>query len=315
MPSDTTPLLPQSSREQAPQAPQGDSHPITLRACHSPWINQKLLLSVRAILTSYLTSVAGVALKYKLESEDNHNGWRVPFQFSTVAFVLQWTYHLLTLTWTGMHTFEPNARERAEESQSSHVHGRYIARFFSPPNRVSNIERLSFSLFYTISHVFPLLNALLYWTVLVPSGHGGFTPPKFPHHHHNAGNSTGIFYDPNKGLFEEDDIKAFSILNIWSITALIAFIEIVFLNSIRRQSPVAGHVAGTVVASGLYLAWAGIGKLATDHWGLFFLDPKLMGNSTGAAVAAAAAFVAVTPCVFTWMYGLIAMRESKTASH
>ena len=72
--------------------------PITLRACHSPWqfINQKLLFSIRLALTSYLTSVAGVALKYKLETEDNHSAGRIPFEFSTVAFVLLWIYHLLT---------------------------------------------------------------------------------------------------------------------------------------------------------------------------------------------------------------------------
>lgn len=39
-----------------------------------------------------------------------------------------------------------------------------------------------------------------------------------------------------KGLFEEDDIKAFSIINVWSITTVIALIEIGFLNSIRRQT-------------------------------------------------------------------------------
>ncbi|GAW20094.1 hypothetical protein ANO14919_095900 [Xylariales sp. No.14919] len=63
-PTDTTPLLPQPSREQAP-APQGDSHPITLRACHSSWrwFNQKSLLAMRSLVASYLTSVAGVALK------------------------------------------------------------------------------------------------------------------------------------------------------------------------------------------------------------------------------------------------------------
>jgi predicted small integral membrane protein len=73
--------------------------PITQRACHSPWraINQKLLFFIRAVLTAYLTSVAGVALKYKLESQDDHTSWRIPFQFSTVAFVLQWAYNLVTL--------------------------------------------------------------------------------------------------------------------------------------------------------------------------------------------------------------------------
>ncbi|TGJ87372.1 hypothetical protein E0Z10_g1416 [Xylaria hypoxylon] len=314
-PSDTTPLLPQSSREQTP-APQGDSHPITLRACHSPWrfINQKGLFSIRSLLVSYLTSVAGVALKYKLESKDDHDGWRIPFQFSTVAFVLQWTYHLLALTWTGVHTFQSSNTEPDDDSEDSPVQAR-IARFFSPSRQPSTIERISFSMFYTVSHVFPLLNTLLYWTVLVPAGHGGFKPPEFPSHRHNPSNSTVVFYDPNKGLFEEDDIKAFSILNIWSITAIIAFVEMVFLNSIRRQSPIVGHVAGILVASGLYLAWASIGKLATDHWGLFFLDPKLMGNSTGAAVAAGAGFVAVSPVIFTYVYGLIAMRESITAAH
>ncbi|KAI0803939.1 hypothetical protein GGR55DRAFT_682078 [Xylaria sp. FL0064] len=314
-PSDTTPLLSQSSREQTP-APQGDSHPITLRACHSPWriINQKLLFSIRSILASYLTSVAGVALKYKLENNDDHSGWRIPFQFSTVAFVMQWIYHLLTLTWTGVHTFQPSNQDPDDEPQDSSMQARFV-RFFSPPQQASAIERIGFSMFYTISHVFTLLNTLLYWTVLVPAGHGGFRAPEFPSHRHSPGNSTSILYDPNKGLFEEDDIKAFSILNIWTITAIIAFVEILFLNSIRRQRPVLGHVAGTMVASGLYLAWAGIGKLATGHWGLFFLDPELMGNSTGASTAAAAGFIAVAPFVFTYVYGLIAMRESITASH
>ncbi|KAJ2977346.1 hypothetical protein NUW58_g7838 [Xylaria curta] len=313
MASDTTPLLPQSSRE--PQAPQGDSHPITLRACHSPWraINQKTLFGGRFAITAYLASVVGVALKYKLEREDVHSGWRIPFEFSSVSLLVQFLYHLVTLAWTGVHTFQPTSAEPDEDSESSTV-GAFFSRLLSPPNRVSNLEHFIFSMLYTVSHVFPWLNGIMYWSVLVPSGHGGFKIPKFPHHHHDVGNSTGVFYDPNKGLFEEDDIKAFSILNIWSITAIIAFVEVAFLNSIRRQSPVVGHVIGTLVAGGLYLAWAGIGKLATNHWGLFFLDPELMGNSTGAAVAAAGGFLLAAPIVFTYMQGLIVMREALTAT-
>ncbi|KAI0206550.1 hypothetical protein F4808DRAFT_123347 [Astrocystis sublimbata] len=315
MPSDTTPLLPQSQREQAPRE---DSHPITLRACHSPWINQKLLFAIRSILTSYLTSVAGVALKYKLGSEDDHSNWRIPFQFSTVSFVLQWIYHLITLAWTGVHTFQPDDEYHAESTPRSwHQNARGgVVSFFSPPRRVSNTQRHSFGLFYTISHVFAFLNALLYWIIHVPSGHGGFPFPEIPHHRHAPSNSTtGVFYDPHKGLFEEDGIKSFSILNVWSITAVIAFIEMVLLNSIRRPTPVIAHVFATVAAGGLYIAWAGIGKLATDHWGLFFLDPKLMGNSEAAAAAAGIAFVASAPVVFTYVYGLIAMRETIGATH
>ncbi|RWA03173.1 hypothetical protein EKO27_g11932 [Xylaria grammica] len=241
-PTDTTPLLPQPSREQAP-ASQGDSH-----------------------------------------------------------------------TWTGVHTFQPNGAEPDDDSGGSSAKAR-IARFFTPPHRPSTIKRVGFSMFYTVSHIFTLLNTALYWTVLVPAGHGGFKAPEIPSHRHGPSNATGIFYDPDKGLFEEDDIKAFSILNVWTITAVIAFVEVVFFNSIRRHSPVVGHVVGTMVASGLYLAWASIGKLATDHWGLFFLDPKLMGNSTGTAVAAGVGFVVAAPIILTYLHGLTAMREAITASH
>jgi hypothetical protein len=96
-----------------------------------------------------------------------------------------------------MHTFEPNIAEPDENSRTSVIRA-HVVRFLSPPHRVTNIQRLSFSMFYTISHVFTLLNTLLYWAVLVPAGHGGFRVPKVPHHHHTPVNSTAIFYDPSK---------------------------------------------------------------------------------------------------------------------
>jgi hypothetical protein len=42
----------------------------------------------------------------------------------------------------------------------------------------------------------------------------------------------------------------------------------------------------------MYLAWAGLGKLATGHAGLFFLDPELMGGVKEATIAASLLFVA-----------------------
>lgn len=47
--------------------------------------------------------------------------------------------------------------------------------------------------------------------------------------------------------------------------------------------------------SGAYLAWAGIGKLATGHSGLFFLDPDLMKDMPEAIIAACIAFIALSP--------------------
>lgn len=116
-PNTTTPLLPRSANEPQPQ-PQTDSHvrsqrpvcprprearqidliaqPITLRVCHSPWkpISQHVLAVLRLLLSGYLISVFGVSLKYKLDQKDDHTGWRIPFQFSTVSFVLLTLYHL-----------------------------------------------------------------------------------------------------------------------------------------------------------------------------------------------------------------------------
>jgi hypothetical protein len=72
-------------------------------------------------------------------------------------------------------------------------------------------------------------------------------------------------------------------------------------------------VVGMMFASGVYLAWAGIGRLLTGHSGLFFLDPALMGDVKGATIAASFAFISLTPgselvsdhvsaetCMLTW---------------
>ncbi|KAI1767810.1 hypothetical protein GGR53DRAFT_525864 [Hypoxylon sp. FL1150] len=298
------PLLPRPAHAQNQSGP-SDSHPIYLRACHSPWrlVNQKFLLFLRFIFAGYLSAVFGVSLKYKLENEDEHTPWRIPFQFSTL--------------WTAMHLISPKAIEVDPQDCHGHKFKAYALRFFSPPNEASHHNRkFWFSMFYTMAHVFPFMNTMLYWAVLVPTGHGGFQPPSMPHHHADQpiGNAT-IRYDPGKGLFEEDDIKAFSIINVWSITTVIALIEIGFLNSIRRQSPVAAHTAGVMFCSGAYLAWAGIGKLATGHSGLFFLDPDLMKDMPEAIIASCIAFIALSPGFLSYMYGLIAMRETMTATH
>ncbi|KAI1504491.1 hypothetical protein F5X99DRAFT_16548 [Biscogniauxia marginata] len=314
--SDTTPLLPRPVNSNPTQ---GDSHPITLRACHSPWrgINQAVLFLIRLIFSGYLSAVFGVSLKYKLESEDGHSRWRIPFQFSTVSFCLLWAYHLLVTLWTGMHLFVPRTIEEDPEDCHEHRMRTHIIRMLSPPSQANyHGRRFTFSMFYTIAHVFAFMNTIIYWGVLVPSGHGGFRPPNLPHHGHHRGNETEtILYDPDKGLFEEDPIKSFSIINVWTITSLIGGIEIFFLNSIRRQTPVAAHTAGVMSLSGAYLAWAGIGKLLTGHAGLFFLDPKLMGDVPEATIAACIAFISLSPGIFSYMYGLIAMRESMTAAH
>ncbi|KAI0160878.1 hypothetical protein GGR52DRAFT_150305 [Hypoxylon sp. FL1284] len=214
-----------------------------------------------------------------------------------------------------MHLISPKAIEVDPRECQGHKFKAYVLRFFSPPNKATCPKRkFWFSMYYTMAHVFPFMNTLIYWGVLVPTGHGGFTAPSISHGHSPANNAT-VLYDPDKGLFEEDSIKSFSILNVWTITTVIAIIEIGFLNSIRRQTPVVGHTFGVMLCSGAYLVWDAIGKLATGHSGLFFLDPALMGDVPETVAATCVAFVALSPGFFSYMYGLIAMRETMTATH
>ncbi|KAK8112807.1 hypothetical protein PG984_013333 [Apiospora sp. TS-2023a] len=291
----TTPLLPGPSSSAS-----SDSHPIFLRACHSPWrwINQSVLTLIRFVISAYLLAVMGISLKYKLEQEDDHTRWRIPFQFSSVSFILLLLYNLLVTVWTFMHLLLP--KELPEDPAECHGHQfrNKVINAFLPPsrNRYGNhTHPIWFSLLYTVSHVFTFMNTIIYWAVLVPAGHGGFQPPHAPHRHpHAPDNSTVAGYDPHKGLFEEGHLKAFSIINVWSITSVIALLEILLFNSIRRQT---------------------LGKLVTGHAGLFFLDPELMGNVHGAALAASVLFVTLAPGIFSYMYGLIAMRESMSAVH
>ncbi|KAI0882965.1 uncharacterized protein GGS22DRAFT_169168 [Annulohypoxylon maeteangense] len=213
-----------------------------------------------------------------------------------------------------MHLIFPKAIEINPDDCHGHQFRAHILRCLSPPNKACcPIRRFFFSMFYTIAHVFPFMNTLIYWGCLVPSGHGGFKPPHMPHSHtgYPCGNSTAKF--PDKGLFELEPIDSFSIINVWSITSIIALIEISFLNSIRRQTPITAHIAGVMFCSGAYLGWAGLGKLITGHSGLFFLDPEIMHEMPEAIVATCIAFVAVSPGVFSYVYGLIAMRETITA--
>ncbi|RYP57213.1 hypothetical protein DL769_009625 [Monosporascus sp. CRB-8-3] len=147
----------------------------------------------------------------------------------------------------------------------------------------------------------------------VPSGHGGFKSPSFPQHPAPDGN-TSVTYDPDKGLFEEGSIRSFSILNLSLVNSVIAAAEIFSPNSIRCPTPVASHIGGVMLACALYLAWAWIGHRLPGHAGIFFLDPDRMSGQMEAVIAACIAFISLSPGLFAFMYGLIAMRKTMTAA-
>lgn len=115
-----------------------------------------------------------------------------------------------------------------------------LLRFLSPPEQTAESRRqFYFSLFYTVTHVFALMNVALYWTVLVPNGHAHW--PKGDGNH-----SSGYFviaqlddghskYHPFKGIMAEGWFKAFCLLNLYLCPAVLTVVESLFLNSMRRQ--------------------------------------------------------------------------------
>ena len=98
-----------------------------------------------------------------------------------------------------MHHFFPEEVTVDPEGDRTHRVRVGLINTFSPPGRsTSSIGRFAFSLFYAATHTFAFMYTLIYWGVLVPSGHGGFRPPSLPKHQHPVPgeNGTVILYDP-----------------------------------------------------------------------------------------------------------------------
>jgi len=93
----------------------------------------------------------------------------------------------------------------------------------SPPvQRPGDRKRFWYSLFYTTTQVFTLISALVYWAVLVPRGYGyalGSTSPLV---------GAAIFLDKKW-------LRTLWVLNIWGVTVLVVFLEVMFLNNVKRQ--------------------------------------------------------------------------------
>ncbi|KAK3935571.1 hypothetical protein QBC46DRAFT_358152 [Diplogelasinospora grovesii] len=290
-----TPLLEDRALLPAPVVVVVD-HPIFLRVCHSPWpcITQTVLVYLRAFVVAYLTALGIMLLDYNLDGqEDAHTAWSIVFQFPTLAFVLLWIYHIIAFSWTFTHLYYPDVDQ--EDRRWEYM----VLRLMSPPfQTLRSRNRLYFSLFYTAVHVFVFTNALLYWGVAVPLGHGHF-----------PGGSDPAIWATNGDLFGDGWFAPFCIINLYGVTAFIAFLEITIFNSIKRQVPVPTHVFALMFLLSSYLGFAAFGKLLTGHSPFFWLDPDFAGR-TEILAAYCAAFTLLGPTVFAFMYGLIGMREN-----
>lgn len=86
---ESTPLLPRSNKPP-------HEHPIFLRVCHAPWsfVDQKILLIIRGVITVYLTAMLVIAIVYEMGQAQR--GELFLFKASVASFVLQVVYYLIT---------------------------------------------------------------------------------------------------------------------------------------------------------------------------------------------------------------------------
>lgn len=117
-----------------------------------------------------------------------------------------------------MHRRRHSINDDDDDDDDSH---RWLARVIFNLPSTEQIESSSrhfyFSLLYTAAHVFNFMNTLMFWAVLVPQGHGNFPT------------------DGN-GIFGSGWIRPFFIANTYGATSLIAFSEIMFLNTISHEN-------------------------------------------------------------------------------
>ncbi|KAK3318809.1 hypothetical protein B0H66DRAFT_603375 [Apodospora peruviana] len=323
--AERTPLLEGRQGLPTPNGSYVQDPPIFLRVCHSPWsfMNQEALVYTRAGILAYLTVLEGMLIHYEIDyrkDEQDYSPWRIIFQFSSISFGLLWLYHLVVFCWSFTHLYYPDV-----DKDDHRWKYRVLAKMSPPAQTMRSRKRFLFSLFYTIAHVFAFMNVIIYWTILVPNGHGHL--PKGGEQGGNegggdkggGGNATAVMapFGNNTGGSVEDIFTSgpwfprFCILSLWGMSGLIAFFEMMVLNSVRRQVPVRSHIFWLMFALSLYLVWAAIGSILTGHYPFFWMNREEMGK-TEIVSAYAAGFVLMGPAVFSFMYGLIGMRENLT---
>ncbi|KAM0321570.1 hypothetical protein ACHAQA_010060 [Verticillium albo-atrum] len=277
------------------------------------------LFYVRGFLLAYLVAISVMIIDYKVEQEESRfSDWRIIFELEIISFGLLLVYHALVFSWNFTHLYFPHIDEHRTGWEYR------VLRFLSLPFNMGSLRKqFYFTLFYFLTSVFAIVNTILYFLVTLPhegSGDGGSPPDPEPSGWGISGSpmelrDIGVAtspldpYDvagktPFTDIFGEGWFKAFAILNLFVISTLIVLVEIFFLNSVKRPFAIGAHIFGLLFLSGLYVAWAAVGKSVTGT-GPFWLDGDEAG-SREAVVANTIGFVVLSPII----YGFIAIRET-----
>jgi hypothetical protein len=126
-----------------------------------------MLCYFRGLVLLYVVAVYGMTLAFKVEGDHHHSNWRLLFDFSNITWLLILLYHVTVFSWTLTHLHWPEIDPNDNSWEAK------ILLFMQPPKQTAySRSRFYFSLFYTLVHVYSFMLVVIYWTVLVPSGHG-----------------------------------------------------------------------------------------------------------------------------------------------
>ncbi|CRK09311.1 hypothetical protein BN1723_009037, partial [Verticillium longisporum] len=284
---------------------------------------QNALFYIRGFLLAYLVAASIMILDYKVEQEESKfSDWRIIFELEIISFGLLLAYHAIVFSWTFTHLYFP----RIEDRRSGWEYR--VLRFLSLPANMNSLRKqFYFTLFYFLMSIFAIINTMLYFLVTLPhAGSGDDSSPAEPEpsglgmsksptelRDFGVGQSPLLPYGtagktPFTDMFGEGWFKAFAILNLFVISTLIVLVEALFLNSVKRPYAIGAHIFGLLFLSGLYVAWAAVGRTVTGT-GPFWLDGDEAG-SREAVVANTIGFVVLSPIIFALVYGFVAIRET-----
>ena len=220
--SEGTPLLPKAT-------PPAHHLPISLRMVHSPWrfIRQKPLAAIRTIITLYMTFILAISLYFEIRYvkhaklyafKAGHLSLLVQVIFYWISTVgphltssnQEGPHFLIKLQiWTFHHIFKPVRIHLGEDVLPTGFWQR-VGAFFEPPTSTepNSKKMLAFSVFYTAASTFPFLVTIIYWLCL---------------------------FHPEPAEIGHIALRYFILVNVYGVTAIIAFLEIVLLNSARKQ--------------------------------------------------------------------------------
>ncbi|TQS35031.1 hypothetical protein Golomagni_04560 [Golovinomyces magnicellulatus] len=245
--SSSTPLLPKQKKKEQDQS-------IFLRICHSPWkfLEQRTVIGLRGLIVFYLliSFITNICLEVSHSKSGCYFMSRLPW------LVIKGLIHMIILMlnntqiWTAMHLYVPYKRNQASSAAES------VKRFLSPPaHNPRSTQSIGFSIFYTAANTFPYVSTFIFWAVLVPSGRSFISP-----------------------LYDQKLSVQLFIISYSVISCLISYVEVFFLNCVRRQDPIYIHVIALTLLSWLYLVWAYLGYYLIGTYVWYFMDTKEVGS-------------------------------------